>query len=244
MKKIFFYTINLIIKILTRIFYEILFGFRSESNKDIEQIMSLYSKNGFNQFFTRIRFWDAPFIRLKKMISEEKIIIDLGCGQGFLLNYLALTNPKQRLIGIDLNNDRLKIANKNFKNTTFILGNVLNEKIPQANVILMVHLLHHLNSYDKQEQLIKDCYKKIKKQGRLIIVEVGEKPLLKYIFSKIADYFLVPILFERKFFTTRIFYRKGKQWKDLIEKCGFNAKISQVNKGFPFSHIIIEATKK
>jgi len=66
-----------------------------------------------------------------------------------------------------MDRNRLKVANRGLPNTKFILGDANKADIPKADAIVLVHLLHHLDSFGKQETLIKECRLKLRKNGKL-----------------------------------------------------------------------------
>ena len=213
------------------------------NNVLIKKTIGLYSDNKFVNIFSRIRFWDAPFEEINKLAPNSGVILDLGCGDGILSNYLALNNKQRKLIGIELNKNRVSRADRGLKNTKFIYGNVLTKSFPKADIILLTHLLHHLPSKLDQEKLIIKCKKNLNPNGKLIITEVIEKPFLKYIISWLVDAFVVPILFEKKLYDFNFIYRKDKQWQDLIRKTGLKINIYYPHKNKPFSHVIYVCKK-
>lgn len=210
----------------------------------VKQTIALYHKDGLTGLFARIRFWDAPFDKLEKIIPKTGKILDLGCGDGIFANYLAITGPGRDIVGIELNKNRLKFANKGLRNTRFLAGDVLRKEFPQADVVTMIHLLHHLPSRESQENLVRKVSCKLSKGGQLIIAEVSERPLLKYIVSWLTDVFVVPILFESKLFSRDVYYRKDKDWKSLLSKYGFVVKYRNLHRNKLFSHSLFVATKK
>ena len=236
MKRILF--LKLLEKVLKPIFPSYL-----EKDEDIKKVIQLYKGDRFTSIFTKIRFWDAPYCEIEKIVPKRGKILDLGCGDGIFVNYLATTSPKRDLIGIEVNKDRLKTANRGLKNTKFLVGSVLTESFSKVDVITMIHLLHHLPSKKSQEELIEKTYKSLRMGGKLIIAEVSEKPLLKYFLSWVVDAFVVPMLFEGKFFSGDIFYRKDAEWKNLLLKYGFKVQSMSLQKGKPFSHSLFVATK-
>ena len=106
----------------------------------------------------------------------------------------------------------------------------------------MMHLLHHLNSFGEQESLVKKCKSRLEKSGKLIIVEIEPRLSLKYILTWSVDHFLVPWIFEGKFYS-RIYFRKKKEWINMLEKNGFKVNPYRADSWKPFSHIIFECTK-
>ena len=215
-----------------------------KEDKNIEKTISLYKEDGFTSVFAKLRFWDAPFSELEKIVPKNGRILDLGCGDGIFANYLAITGPGRDIVGIELNKNRLKFASKGLKKTRFLAGDVLKKEFLQADVVTMVHLLHHLPSRKSQEILIKKVSNELKTGGKLIIAEVSERPLLKYIVSWVTDVFVVPLLFERKLFSGNVYYRRDKDWKNLLLKHGFRVEYQSLHKGKPFSHSLFIASKK
>ena len=212
-------------------------------NKNIKRTVGLYKGDGFAAIFAKIRFWDAPYRELEKVVPKKGKILDLGCGDGIFINYLAITGPKRKLMGIEINKDRLKVANKGLENTRFVVGDLLKESFPKVDAITMIHLLHHLPSRKSQEELIKKVSKNMRTGGKLIIAEVSEKPFLKYLLSWVVDAFAVPILFEGRLFSGNFFYRKDREWKNLLIEHGFKVRFRPLHKGKPFSHSLFIATK-
>lgn len=212
-------------------------------DKDVDRIISFYSSGDeFTQVFSKIRFWDAPFFELEKLIPKTGNILDLGCGEGLFTNFLGLKSNKRKIIGFELNRERVKEANKKLPNVKFKAANVITKEFPKSNVIIMVHLLHHLPTFEDQIVVLKKAKRSLSKNGKLIVAEVDNKPFLKYMISYFADHFLVSWLFDKKFYSS-IFFRNEKNWKKLLKDLGFKCKVYYASKGKPFSHIIFECSK-
>ncbi|SRR5258708_958675 len=212
-----------------------------KNSENLDKALDLYKGKGFVELFSEIRTWDAPFESIESKVPIQGVIVDLGSGDGLLGNYLAIASPKRHVFGIELNKERVKNSYKGFKNTKFLYGNILKADIPKADCILLVHVLHHLNSFDEQEKLIEKCKTKLRKGGKLLIVEISEQPFSKYMFTKFTDMVIVPILFENRIFNPNINFRKISDWRKLLKNFGFNVKVSYPHKGKPFSHVLFEA---
>ena len=55
----------------------------------------------------------------KYLNSEDKRILEVGCGTGYNLLNLAQTYPKATLVGMDLSSDMLAIAKKKSQGTSW-----------------------------------------------------------------------------------------------------------------------------
>jgi trans-aconitate methyltransferase len=224
--------------------FSIVFLGKLSKEKDFKRTIELYSKSDkFTSVFVKLRLWDAPFTEISKLIPSKCKVLDLGCGDGILINFLAQLYPKAQFTGIEINKTRLKEADKKLPNTSFKRGNVLTYAFPKSDIILMTHLLHHLPSLESQVKLIKKAQRNLNKNGKLIITEIDTKPTAKYVITYLVDAFIVPIFFEKKMYDFNFHYRTKTQWKNLLAEEGLKVKSFPAHKDKPFSHIIFNANK-
>lgn len=221
--------------------YFFVFG-KPEISINLKKTLNEYKDGVFGEFFSFIRVWDAPFEEINKIVPRRGNIIDLGCGEGILTNYLAISSVARKLIGIEIDKKRLKMANKNISNVSFKFGDITKVKIQKSDAIILSHVLHHLPSFELQVLVLKNCYQVLKDDGKLIIVEVSPKFSFKYFITLITDHFLVPILFENRLYSP-IYFRKKTDWETLLKELGFTVDSKIVEKGKPFSHVLFIATK-
>lgn len=205
------------------------------------QVIQLYRNKSYTSLFSHIRFWDAPYSEVERIIPKNGTIVELGCGEGLFSNFLAISGPNRNIVGIEIDKHRLKNADKKVKNAVFRFGDITKSKIPEANTIVLFHVLHHLHSYEAQEQLIIRCKKALKPKGALVIVEVDPVFSYKYLITWFTDHFLVPWLFEGRLYSP-IFFRSQRNWQTLFKKLGFRSKKTLCDKGKPFSHILYVCT--
>ncbi len=203
--------------------------------------IALYAGSLWEAFLSKFKFWEEPYDVVEAMLPDSGTIIELGCGEGLLSNYLAISSSKRRVIGYEIVPERLSRAKKGIKNATYYVGDILEVPYPTSDAIILFHVLHHLPSKDAQEKVLTKAKKSLKKQGKLIIVEVHVTPSIKYVAAWIADHFLVPWVFEKRFYT-RAYFRNEREWKNLLKKIGFKIKITEETLRRPFPNIIFECT--
>ncbi len=216
-----------------------IFGKPKMSN-DLKKTIDLYKGQGFSSLFKLIRVWDAPYQEIEKIVPKKGQIIDLGSGDGLMANYLGLSSKSRKVFGIELNKSRLVESNKGLKNVKFKVGNILKEKIEKVDAILLIHVFHHLPSREAQEGVLDACKKNLNPNGKLVVAEIIQKPLLKYIFTYITDVLILPIIFNNKLIDTNVNYRSDSEWKKLFKSYGFKVKTTYPHKGRPFSHVLYE----
>ncbi len=237
--------ISKILEIVVLIFFKIYFTFfpKKKISIDLQKTIDLYKGTGFSEVFAEIRTWDAPYEPIDKIIKKNAKVFDLGCGDGTLSNYLAISSSKREVYGIDINKKRIKNAYKGIKNTKFEYGDILKIKTIKPDVVVLAHVLHHLPSKSEQINLLEKISKNLIKNKEIVILEIDSKPLLKYIFTWLTDAITVPIIFEGKIFDNNFFYRDKDEWKKILEKLNFQVTMKAVHKGMPFSHVLIYGKK-
>ncbi|SRR5258708_37286422 len=236
-QEIFKKTISLFFRIFFFIFPD------NKLPQKLQETIDLYKGGGFSETFAKIRVWDAPYEPIDKLVKKNAVILDLGCGDGTLANYLALSSPRRKVYGFDINKKRIKEADKGLKNTKFQYGDILKIKIISPDVVILAHVLHHLSSKGAQVKFLQKVSDNLKEGSELIVLEIDTRPSLKYVFTWLTDGIIVPVLFERKLYDFKFFYRKSNEWKEMLVKLGFDVKLKKVNRGMPFSHILIYGKK-
>lgn len=171
-------------------------------------IMGLYNDSLWVNFFAHVRFWTGSFSQLESLIPKKGRILDLGCGYGIFTNYLALCSEKRIMMGIDIDEYKLKHADKGIKNAKFYIGDAMKMNLPNLDAIILHDVLHHLRSYSAQEKLLRSCKDMLKKNGALFIIEPDSKPLWKLILGRIADFLIYK--------GTLVYYRYKKDMLELL----------------------------
>jgi SAM-dependent methyltransferase len=92
---------------------------------------------------------------LKSFINKEHTVLDLGCHEGEITNYLA--DIAKYVVGIDYNKGYIDLANKTYKkdNLEFICAEAhdyLQAKTKKFDVLVLSHILEHI---DEPEAFLK-----------------------------------------------------------------------------------------
>lgn len=170
----------------------------------------LYSGLGWISFFTSVRFITGSFVQLEKLITKNGKILDLGCGYGILSNYLALCSPTRKIIGVDTDSGKIEYANRGFKNVSLNVGDATKMEFKNFDCVILHNVLHHLNSYQQQIELIADCKNILNKNGKLLIVEIDKYSFWKLILCRITDFLLYK--------GNPVYYRYKEQMFSLLKK--------------------------
>lgn len=204
---------------------------------NIKELKKLYRNLGYVTAFVRWRCAHAPYAALERLVPKEGRILDLGCGYGLFSNFLALTSDRRMVKGIDICERKLKFASRGLHNVEFAYADAgLHRAEGEYGCIVAIHLLHHLPSYDAQAELARLCRGNLRESGRLLVMEIDTRPLLKFLFTQLVD--------NVAYFGDRFYYRKSADFKSLLEKEGFrDVSIYPAWQDSLLSHVIISGRK-
>jgi 2-polyprenyl-3-methyl-5-hydroxy-6-metoxy-1,4-benzoquinol methylase len=123
----------------------------------------------FNE--TRKKYLWPELVELTKIIKDGDKILDVGCGNGRLLE--AFKNKKINYTGVDASESLIEHAQKLYPNNKFLAGDVLDlGKIPEMNFdyVFSIALLHHLPGSDLRIAALKQLKNKVAENGKIIII--------------------------------------------------------------------------
>jgi len=147
---------------------------------------------------SRNRPWDE-FKYFEPYLKQNSEIVDLGCGNGRLYDYLQKYylkfGPKSfHYIGIDNSEGLLNHAKTKYHDQIFMLGDQL--KIPldenQADLIMNIAAFHHIPGYSLRLQALYEMKRVLKKDGYLIMTvwNLWQPKYLKVILKALANFIL------------------------------------------------------
>ena len=134
----------------------------------MEEVKNFYSKIKFPGLYSieHLEFYDE--ILINSYLKEFDIatmdcdsIIDLGCGTGFIINFLARRYPNKKFTAIDFSNsidyaEEFALKN-NLKNIKFIKEDILNfDSNQKYDLVISNGVLHHIPKYKEALQKIKN----------------------------------------------------------------------------------------
>jgi 2-polyprenyl-3-methyl-5-hydroxy-6-metoxy-1,4-benzoquinol methylase len=209
-----------------------------------KEIFELYKENGLLiKLYIRIKLKICPFIKMESFFPEKGKIIDLGCGNGLFSNILRVNSPDREITGIDLDEKKIKTAEKTQKDRSgieFTRGNIIEMEYPPGDVFSLIDVLY-LIPYEKQEIILRKCSSALDEGGVLIIKEMDTKPRWKYIWNQIQETVAVKIFgltLGEKFY-----FRSRKEFLKILTDLGFKINPVRLDKGYWYPHIIYVCNK-
>jgi S-adenosylmethionine-diacylgycerolhomoserine-N-methlytransferase len=111
--------------------------------------------------------------------TEKITVMEIGCGTGYNLKYLAQNYPKAKLIGYDLSKEMLNVADyklRNIPNKLILRNETYNTEggLPKADVILFSYCLTMVNP--NWQDLILQAKEDLKEGGIIAVVDFHNSP--------------------------------------------------------------------
>jgi ubiquinone/menaquinone biosynthesis C-methylase UbiE len=165
--------------------------------------------------------------------KEYPIIVDVGCGPGFLLFEIAKLMPDFELIGVDFSEDMLRIARekaaeKDLNLITFKHGPAENIPLPY-NYYDVVVCLNSFHDFNSTEETLSEIHRITKKNGIFILKDKnGAYPKWRVVLR------FIPLIFKSGLKRTVTYYKSRELWLDpekvieMMKDIGF--KIEYLNK--------------
>lgn len=160
-------------------------------------------------------------IEIEKYISDENTILELGCGKGFNSFYLAKKKTSSNFYGIDISSKHLSYAKKkakNLSNLNFSYGDFHSINFDDSTFDIIFELESVCHS-DNPEQLLKEVYRILKKEGKFILYEGFRSPNFE---NRSELQKKMALLIEKSMAVPKGY--EINKWLELAKEIGFEVK--------------------
>lgn len=114
-----------------------------------------------------------------KLVPRNSTIVDVGCGYGQMSFMLGLLSPDRKVLGVDYDNEKIRIAQHSFlskkTNTRFECADMRTLDLPNVDVILFNDSLHYVD-IESQKQILIRAFEALK-DGGMVIVRDGDSSI-------------------------------------------------------------------
>lgn len=152
---------------------------QNESKQGGGIIETIYQDQGllrsFLQAMTGVSMGSAVAVAQKFPWDRYQTFVDVGCAAGALPVQLALAHPHLRGIGFDLPPvkrvfEEYVSSFGLFDRLAFVVGDFFTDRLPEADVVVMGHILHDWN-LDEKLALLHNAYEVLPRGGALVVYE-------------------------------------------------------------------------
>ena len=185
-----------------------------------KQLRALYRGTPLPQLYTLLKLSIIPFEEFSRYLPQEGRILEIGCGYGYVSNYLSLERGRRAVIGNDPAADRVRVAQQTIgdrRNIEFVAADSRDLPVAPLDGAVIADVLHHV-PYADQEHILRDLHRKLKPGGVLVIRETDKKFRLRYLlFNCLLEWVLYPRVEKLRF-------RSAAEWVRLLQGVGYTVQ--------------------
>ena len=141
------------------------------------KVKRLYRYQG--TFVEQFAHWklklDPVFASLDSVVPRRGLVLDLGCGYGLATQWLAHTTDQRTFLGVDYDEDKIRVAQRTaprHERIRFEVQNILDWEFPACDTALLLDVLHYWTP-DKQQLILTKVRAALHPGGRLVLREAA-----------------------------------------------------------------------
>jgi len=193
-----------------------------------------------NKLHIFARLATVPWGQITDSFPRGETLIDIGCGHGLLINLLRESKRFKKMIGIDPDENKIRIAQQAAGEGISFFQRDLVTLAEGADVYSIFDVLY-LIPFDQQEAIMRHIFKRLPKNGYLIIKEVNNKPGWKFSFLRFQESIMVKLLHFTK--GKDFYFRSEEEYDKLLKEIGFSVSVKYLDRGFLYPHILYVCKK-
>lgn len=159
------------------------------------------------EWYLRVKIGMEKDYRLfESLIPRKAQITDIGCGYGFLAYMLAFRSEERTVLGIDYDEEKIRVANHCFSKTeqlSFLAADASEAELPTSDVFVLNDMLHYLPE-EKQRRLLQTCADRLNKGGKIILRDGDREKEGRHTLTRLTEWFSTKLLrFNKKEYELR-----------------------------------------
>jgi ubiquinone/menaquinone biosynthesis C-methylase UbiE len=189
-------TITLVLTVLTRGYRRVNVERKAHAERiEDKQAIQAYDRTNRWRVFNFMR---RRIVGQLKKHSPEGVLVDVGCGPGYLVTAIAKSFPQLRIIGIDIAKEMIQIATDKLSSLGF------NEQVEfrqgdaqglpfQNNTVDFVVSTLSLHHWRNASEALEEIYRVLNAGGQFLLFDFRrDERQLSYWFLRLAQTFVVP----------------------------------------------------
>ena len=182
---------------------------------------------------------DPVFAHLLRtgLVPAGAHLLDLGCGQGLVAALLISAGVDVRVSGIERVPREIERARAAAPGARFIQGDLRSVPFPQADVVLMIDVLHYLDAA-AQADVLRRARAALAGGGLLLLRVADAAPTLRFRFTIAVDRVASGL---RGRGWKRLHSRPLAAWRTELESLGFSVEAVPMSAGTPFANVLLAA---
>lgn len=181
---------------------------------------------------------DPAFEAVLAHLPEEGRLVDVGCGEGYLLALAREARPRLELFGFDHDGRRVAqglAALQGEERLSLRVADARSVDLPQAHCIACLDVLHYLPPAE-QDQVVARMARALVPGGLLLVRDGVEGSGLRSALTRLSEQLLVGL---GRHLGDGVFFRANGALHDTMSKAGLVVRVQSCAQGTPFANVLL-----
>jgi SAM-dependent methyltransferase len=185
---------------------------------------------------------DPAYATVLERLPEQGTLLDVGCGEGYLLALARAQRPGLALVGVDHDERRVALARQALAReprVELLVGDLRDHSLPPASMITCLDVLHYMPPA-QQDAVLARLVACLAPGGLLLLRDGQADGGLRTAVLRLFETVAVAIGRHRG---DGVFFRSAQALRSALEAQGLEVEVAPCRDGTPFANLLFEARK-
>ena len=185
---------------------------------------------------------DPAYKEVIRHLGDEGQLLDIGCGEGYLMAYTREVKPLIRLMGVDIDRRRLDVARLALgdePNLEICEGDIREVDLPPSNVVTVLDVLHYLPVAD-QDAALDRLARVLEPGGLLLIRDADASQGIRSRITEICERIAVGVGRHKGI---GVHMRPAEDTRARLTAAGLDVEVRPCSEGTPFANVMFVARR-
>jgi 2-polyprenyl-3-methyl-5-hydroxy-6-metoxy-1,4-benzoquinol methylase len=192
--------------------------------------------------YLHARWLVCPFDRLLPFLPDEGALLDVGCGSGLWLTYLAQERPRLELHGVDPDARKLALATKSaaLERVELRQGSIGDAPERTFDVVTILDVLY-LVPGEVKHAMLRASWRALRPGGTIVLKDTDTAPWWKYAPAALEEVVAVHVLGMT---VGRLHFASAAALAAALAAAGFaDVETRRIDGGYLHPHVVLRARK-
>ncbi len=185
---------------------------------------------------------DPAYATVLELLPERGLLLDVGCGEGYLLALARAQRPSLQLVGLDHDERRVAVARQALADEPdlqLLVGDLRGSELPRADMITCLDVLHYMPPAQQDAALARMA--EILAPGGSLLVRDGQADDgLRSAALRLSETLAVALGRHRG---DGVFFRPAGALRAAMQALDLEVQVAPCREGTPFANLLFVARK-